>query len=524
MTVSANFFLLSRKMPNLQALKMFFCFHQFGPFPTRFPPIPILIPALIFLMGCGGDGGLSHGYSFGDISENSALLWARGQGEGYLLLDLKSSEDQSEGRKFQTRLTSKDDYTARLEITGLRPDTRYDYTLRYSRKPENDMSAGLRGSFRTAPAPEKAKAVRFVFGGDIAGQNICRDKSQGMPVFSVIASRKPDFFIGLGDLIYADSPCLVRGTFGNDQIPGKVSAASTLEEFRQKWRYSREDRGLRELLMSVPYYAIWDDHDTRNDVDPKNDLHFSRKDAPGIRLLPLGLRAFLDYNPVSIEPDAKTGMYRRFRRGKNLEFFILDTRSFRDPNKLRDTAPRPKTMLGAAQMKRLRRDLKNSDALWKIIVSSVPMSIPTGTDAPALGRDGWANYESKTGYERELLGLLKFMKREGIRNNLWITTDVHFAAVFRYRPFGGDFLVHEAITGPLNAGLFPNQDFDKTLNPERLFHYGPPGPNQADSFAAALQWFNFGLVEIDVEGVLTLKITSALGKDVYKLSLKPAGK
>ena len=58
----------------------------------------------------------------------------------------------------------------------------------------------------------------------------------------------------------------------------------------------------------------------------------------------------------------------------------------------------------------------------------------------------------------------------GLRNSVWITTDVHFAESFRYVPFPGDlrFGVHELITGPMNAGIFPTQDFDVTLNPERL--------------------------------------------------------
>ena len=40
-----------------------------------------------------------------------------------------------------------------------------------------------------------------------------------------------------------------------------------------------------------------------------------------------------------------------------------------------------------------------------------------------------------TGFEQELLDILRFMEQNGIVNNVWITTDVHFAEAFRYRPF-----------------------------------------------------------------------------------------
>ena len=105
------------------------------------------------------------------------------------------------------------------------------------------------------------------------------------------------------------------------------------------------------------------------------------------------------------------------------------------------------------------------------------MSIPTGFPATG-GRDGWANFGGPTGFEQELLDILRFMEQHGIRNNLWITTDVHFAEAFRYRPFAADpaFAVHELVTGPMNAGIFPSADVDQTLNPQVLF-----GPRPAVS-------------------------------------------
>ena len=62
----------------------------------------------------------------------------------------------------------------------------------------------------------------------------------------------------------------------------------------------------------------------------------------------------------------------------------------------------------------LKESLTNSNATWKIISSDVPMSIPTGANASKFGRDGWADgtdtdFSSKTGFERELRHLMKFI-------------------------------------------------------------------------------------------------------------------
>jgi len=86
------------------------------------------------------------------------------------------------------------------------------------------------------------------------------------------------------------------------------------------------------------------------------------------------------------------------------------------------------------------------------------------------------------------------MRSNDIRNSVWITTDVHFAEAFRYVPFAENpgFSVSELVTGPMNAGIFPNTDFDPTLNPERLAFFGPSSAGAVTSWAQAKQWFNFG--------------------------------
>ena len=176
-------------------------------------------------------------------------------------------------------------------------------------------------------------------------------------------------------------------------------------------------------------------------------------------------------------------------------------------------------MLGREQLVWLKESLNKSDATWKIIVSSVPMSIPTGSAAG--GRDGWANYDQTTGFENELSDILRSLKDHGDRNVVFITTDVHFAEVFRYTPFADDanFKVHEVVTGPLNAGLFPNRAYDTTLNTESLFFYGSSA--NVSTWSDAKPWMNFGLAHIDAHGRMTLSVNKIDGAPVYTLTLNP---
>ena len=267
-----------------------------------------------------------------------------------------------------------------------------------------------------------------------------------------IRAWQPDVFVGLGDMIYADNACESTGRYGNPQLGG-VGIAVDLPSFWAHWRYNRGDSASQRLLAGTSYVGVWDDHEVVNDFGPLTDAP-TTPPYSGAHLLPLGLEAFLDYTPIETAPT----LYRSLRWGQHLELFVLDTRRYRDANFAPDTGAQPKSMLGAEQLAWLKEGLASSDATWKVIVSSVPMSIPTGFP-PTNGRDGWADFDQTTGFERELLDILRFLQERGIDDSIWITTDVHFAEVFRYRPFADDpaFTVHELATGPLNAGIFPNR-------------------------------------------------------------------
>jgi alkaline phosphatase D len=464
---------------------------------------------------------ITHGVVVGDVTASSALLWARADREATLNVVLSGGRHGPIG---PAPARADDDFTARIPLDRLAPGTTYRYRAWFSLgSPGSSRGTSVEGSFRTAPGPRAAAPLRLAFGGDLNGQNVCRDSIEGMPIMETVRARQPDVFVGLGDIIYADNACAATGLYGNAQVPGDFGPAADLPTYWAHWRYTRADAGLQRLLERTDYVGVWDDHEVVNDFGPLTDTRTTPPYTPGVHLMPIGLQAFLDYTPVAIAQNTPLRLYRSFRWGKNLELIVLDTRQYRDPNFEPDTDAHPKTMLGREQLTWLKEQLAASDATWNVIVSSVPMSIPTGFP-PTNGRDGWANFDQNTGYERELLDILGFMRTHGVRNSVWITTDVHFAEAFRYVPFAGDpgFGVHELVTGPMNAGIFPTTDFDSTLDPDRLAFFGPPSAGAVTTWSEAKHWFNFGELELARDGSLTIRIVNTAGETEFERTLTPS--
>jgi len=464
---------------------------------------------------------VTHGVIAGDVTSNSAVIWSRADHASTMHVLVRGSGRDSHGATFRsTAVTAEHDFTGKVMITGLQPDHDYSYIVWFSGSPETPISraAAATGRFHTAPRANDREAVTFAFSGDVAGQNVCRDAVDGFPLFNTINALSPDFLIGLGDMIYADTGCAATGLYGNAQVPGP-GPSTTLAEFWAHWKYNREDPASQRLLTRLPYYALWDDHEVTNDFGPLHDTRTTPPNPPTPHLMPLGLQAMLDYNPILPARNTPDRLYRKFRWGKNLEFFMLDNRQYRDANFEEDDPAAPKTMLGREQVVWLKRGLEQSDATWKVVVSGVPMSIPTGPVGPTGNRDGWANYDTNKGFELELTDILRHMQQNGVENVLWITTDVHFAEVFRYTPFvdDPDFQVHEVAVGPLNAGVLGKPDFDTTLGTQSLFR----SINAPTTWAEAKRAFNFGLVRIASNGALTVSITDINGASFFDLLLTP---
>ena len=419
----------------------------------------------------------------GDVTDTSAVVWMRGLHPGSLVLEHGQGGAASPSSTTPVSLAPDGDLTAKVVLRGLTPHTRYSYRLRQD--PE-----AVDGEFATAPPPDVPARVSFLWSGDLGSGQACRHVRDGYPIFREMERRGADFFLFVGDTIYADFGC-----GGPDRVPGYNFVAATLAGFRDKHRYNREDAAVQAFYRRLPVYAIWDDHEVRND--------FAGPEEP---LMPLGRRAFLDYWPIDPPAEEPGRLYRRFRWGKLLEVFILDTRQYRSPNREPD-GPR-KTMLGATQRRWLVDGVSSSTAVWKVIVTSVTLSVPGRPTA----RDGWSNASvfglpdpAGTGFAVERDLILRELKARRVRNLMFVAADVHHAEVIVHRPASG-FRFHELIAGPLSAAFGFPRPMDEALHPRSLF--------------SATDVNNFGEVTVDASGT-TVRIFAEDGRELFSHSIRP---
>ena len=269
--------------------------------------------------------------------------------------------------------------------------------------------------------------------------------------------RQLDFFVALGDTIYADvsSPAVPK------------SQAETLEEYRAKQNevYS-EILGLNtlgDLRASTSILATIDDHEVTNDFAggalASSDQRFAQFGNALINDTPLfenGLQAFQEYNPIRDEfygtsddprTSAERKLYRFLTYGKDAAVFLLDARSFRDRELtpanplnpvdvarfLTESFNSGRTMLSGQQLQDLEDDLLRAQEqriTWKFVIVPEPIQ----NLGPLGAQDRFE------GYAAERTRLLKFLTEHEIQNVVFVSADIHGTVVnnltYQEVPFG----------------------------------------------------------------------------------------
>ncbi|MEK6584993.1 MAG: alkaline phosphatase D family protein [Nitrospirota bacterium] len=441
-----------------------------------------------------GSDFLAQGVAVGDVSSQSALLWLRTDGPASVQIEWATVSGWERASKLATVMasvsrtasittTAETDYTVTIPLEGLSSATRYRYHVLVGSAGQDTRqvpaSLAAKGEFTTLPDEKTSAAVTFAWSGDLGGQGRCRQGVSGYPIFDVIQRHNPDFFLFLGDTIYGDHVCA-----SPPNEPGADFKATTLQTYRVRHRYQRGAEALQQFLKTVPVYVIWDDHEVKN--------NFS---GPFEEQMPAGRRVLREYWPIASPADDPHRLYRRVRYGADLELFILDTRQYRSRNA--DPDGPTKTMLGAVQLAWLLDGLRASTATWKVIVTSVPLSIPKGGDATVPGNDGWAGGPDGTGFEYERQVIVNVILHDTIKNVVFIGGDVHWVQGNAYDPNqDGVIDFHEYIAGPLSAPPGRFAPTRQELHPTQLFY--------------EVGYHNFGLVRV-TKDLFEVKVVDEVG-------------
>ncbi len=328
----------------------------------------------------------------GDVTPHEAVVWLKTTDAQTVNIQYSTDPRWSTFQETAMVSTSQEtDFTTHIPLTALTPKTRYWYRSLVPGKPPGRLC-----QFLTAPLEEDSMTVTFVIGGDT------RHSFQPFSIMETMRQVNPDFFVFLGDTIYAD----------------KDTPARELSDYWNKYRENRDGFAER-LFAETSVYAMWDDHEVDNDATSTHPL------------MPIGRQAFFHYWPIRQHTTDSTRLYRTFRWGKAVEIFLLDTRQYRNPT--------INLMLGEDQKQWLLAGLAASSARFKFIISSVPFSDPR--------LDKWGEYPQE---RDEILG---FLTEKNITGVLFLAGDVHHGAVSR---MPGITDHKEYIFGPLAAPMHKN--------------------------------------------------------------------
>jgi alkaline phosphatase D len=404
----------------------------------------------------------------GFISDREARIWVRLNGpHDVRVQSTPADEGTSLARATVSRAIRADpsrDNTAVIPLTDLTPDTAYRYAVIVE---EGDAEQVGPFAFRTLPPKGRPGIFRVAFGSCASV-----DYDPVQPIWRAIAQTRPQAFLWLGDNIYGDS-----------EDP---------EVLRKKYRRQRSVSALMDFQATVAQLAIWDDHDFGLN---NGDRTFPAREK--------SLQVFREYwaNPqaslsghlgrASPGDGAEIpGVFFRWSVG-DVDFFLLDGRTHRDPNRLPDGPE--KTQLGATQKQWLKSELKKSRAVFKVLVAP-----GAWTEGKGPGGDSWAAFL----HERN--EIFDFLLEEGITGVFLLAGDTHRPQINLIpRTQSGRYDLYEVISSPLA------QEVD--LRPIGPGNFRPVRP--ANAFAV-----NFGLLEFDTQARpprVKVRLIDADGKDLW---------
>ncbi len=314
------------------------------------------------------------------------------------------------------------DYTVKVDAAGLEPGRPYQYLF------EALGATSVTGRTRTIGArPTRVRLASVA----------CSNYPAGFfNAYGALAARDDlDAVLHLGDYIYE----FQNGDFGDGtdlkRVPDPEHEAVTLADYRRRYAIYRTDPDLQALHRSVPFIAIWDDHESADNAfsggasnhDPWNGegLWRTRREAAA--------RAYREWMPVRERADQPFRLYRSFRFGSLVSLAMLDTRTWRDgqvqPDDIRGLQTARRRLMGAEQEAWLFETMRaagREKVTWSLVGQQV-MFAPFGPAGRRVTNpDAWDGYQAERARVMQLFGSLQ--------NVVVLTGDMHSSWAFDLPP------------------------------------------------------------------------------------------
>lgn len=361
-----------------------------------------------------------HGVASGDPMSDKVIIWTRVTPDTIspdpLLVSWQMATDTGMASIVNGGSVITDnavDYTVKVDVTGLNPNTWYYYEFSCNGK------KSPRGRTRTTPL-NNADSLRFAIVS-------CANLEAGFfNAYKVLLNRADfDAVICLGDYIYeyetgGYSP---NATANRHWLP--ANEILSLSDYRQRYSTYHLDDDLRRLHQQFPFITIWDDHETANDAWMNGaENHTPATEGPFAVRKANAKQAYFEWLPIRQQPGA-TDPYQIFRKlayGNLVDFIMLDTRLHgRDVQSGTSGATvtaSTRQLLGTDQFSWLGNRLDSSTAQWKVITQQV-MIAPLKVFGSAINGDQW------DGYPAERNRVFNHILNNNIKNVVAITGDIH---------------------------------------------------------------------------------------------------
>ena len=357
--------------------------------------VPVLVLFLSFSISVFAQKSLlQSGPMIGRVNKIDVKLWVQTKKAAQVHFDYREKNFGNMVYHSETQTTSKENaFIAQIVLDRLKPGTLYQYQLYINGE---KVSFPYPTEFKTqevwlyhhAPAD-----FSFAFGSGAYINDPVFDRSGNVygghyEIYQSIADKHPDFMVWDGDNTY-----LRQNEWD--------SKNAMIYRYTHDWAIPEK----QQLFATVPHYAIVDDHDFGpNDSDGS----FWNKDT--------AIEVFKLFWPNPKTVNWLQSATTQFSYN-DAEFFMLDNRYYRDPNKLK--TKENKTILGKEQLQWLKNALVFSKAKFKFIVM--------GGQFLNTAR----NYEtySNHGFDKERQDIIDFIYKEQLKNVIFLTGDRHMTEI-----------------------------------------------------------------------------------------------
>ena len=271
-----------------------------------------------------GKVSFAHGVASGDPLHDRVIIWTRTDPGNNTARKLNVEWQVSAQENFRDLVASgntvtgpADDFTVKIDVTGLEPDHTYYY--RFLCEGETSPTG------RTLTLPQS--------GTDPVSLAVvsCSNYPQGFfHVYREIADSDVTAVLHLGDYIY-EYPA---GGYSNDTMTGEYGRqvdpkgeVIALEDYWRRYALYRSDPDLQAVHAAHPFICVWDDHEIANDTWLAGAQNHNEGEGAFEDRKKAAIKAYRDWLPIRDNTQGdQARIYRSFDIGNLATIVMLDTR------------------------------------------------------------------------------------------------------------------------------------------------------------------------------------------------------